>query len=219
MKYTSILAMAQHHHGEAADQNLPQASSLEELSALGEDRHLSRMAQCVFQAGFSWKVVAQKWPAFEKAFAGFDPDEIAAWSPERLEALASEPSIIRNFTKIKSVAENARMICMAGQAHGGYARFIAEWPAQDPVGLWRWLQDHGSRLGGNSGPMYLRSIGKDTFVLSSDVLAALTREGVFEGNPRTRANLARIQAAFIELQAQSGRPLCELSRILSRSVG
>jgi len=31
------------------------------------------------------------------------------------------------------------------------------------------LKKHGQRLGGNTGPYALRLLGKDTFILSSDV--------------------------------------------------
>ncbi len=155
------------------EEGLPKALNAKQLYGVGADRHLSRMAQCVFQAGFSWAVVEQKWPGFEKAFAGFNPAVIAAWPEEQLERLASDTSIIRNLTKIRSVLENARMILDAEHSQGDYSRMIADWPAEDTVGLWQWLKRHGSRLGGNSGPMYLRYIGKDTFILTQDVIAAL----------------------------------------------
>ena len=42
------------------------------LAAIPDDRWLSCLAKCVFQAGFNWKVVDSMWPGFETVFDGFD---------------------------------------------------------------------------------------------------------------------------------------------------
>ena len=46
--------------------------------------YFEKITQAVFQAGFSWQVIRQKWPNFQKAFAGFDVDKVATWYPEEL---------------------------------------------------------------------------------------------------------------------------------------
>ena len=48
-------------------------------------------------------------------------------------------------------------------------RWIARWPATDIVGLWEALAKRFSQMGGNSGPSFLRMVGKDTFVLTYSV--------------------------------------------------
>jgi hypothetical protein len=51
------------------------------------------------------------------------------------------------------------------------------------------------------------------------VLKALRLEGVVEGKaPTSRAALARVQEAFDAWRSESGRALCELSKILALSV-
>ena len=44
-----------------------------------------------------------------------------------------------------------------------FSKLIAEWPSEDITGLWAFLKKNGSRLGGNTGPYALRTLGKDTF--------------------------------------------------------
>jgi hypothetical protein len=61
--------------------------------------------------------------------------------------------------------------------------------------------------------------GKDTFMLTGDVIAALVKAKVVKKKPTTRDARAATQAAFNDWAAESGRPLCELSRILALSVG
>jgi len=87
------------------------------------------------------------------------------------------------------------------------------------VGLWEELKRRGERLGGNTGPFFLRFVGKDTFMLSPDVVTALVRQKVVDKAPGGRKALAAVQGAFNEWHSESGRSLCEISRTLSFSVG
>ena len=76
----------------------------------------------------------------------------------------------------------------------------------------------GARLGGNTGQYVLRFIGRDGFILSRDVVARLTAEGVIDGPATSKRAQAAIQAAFNAWAAESGRPLREISRTLAFSV-
>ena len=87
------------------------------------------------------------------------------------------------------------------------------------MGLWDVLKRRGSRLGGSSGPFFLRSMGKDTPILTTDVVRALRDQGVVEAkNPTSRKALSAIQEAFNVWREQSGRSLSEISKILASSV-
>ncbi|MGB0506008.1 MAG: DNA-3-methyladenine glycosylase I, partial [Pikeienuella sp.] len=46
--------------------------SPEEIAAIPDDRILAEFSKRVFQAGFNWKVIENKWDGFEDAFEGFD---------------------------------------------------------------------------------------------------------------------------------------------------
>lgn len=61
-----------------------------------------------FQAGLSWRVVLHKREAFRRAFAGFEPEAVAAFGPDRIEALMSDASLIRNRAKLNATVANAR---------------------------------------------------------------------------------------------------------------
>ena len=43
-----------------------------EFTSTGDDRYLSEMTRCIFQAGFVWRVVDNKWDDFEDVFFGAD---------------------------------------------------------------------------------------------------------------------------------------------------
>ena len=199
------------------EHNLPKSE--DELERIGDDRWLSMFTKCVFQAGFSWKVIEQKWPGFEEAFEGFDVPRLAFLPDEVFEALLKDTRIVRNGAKIKSVQHNAMFLKDLAAEHGSAAKFIARYPVTDQIGLMETLKKRGSRLGGNTGQIALRFMGKESFILSGDVVNALIRENVIENDRLSIKNLNAVQVAFNDWKATSGRTLNEISRILAFSVG
>ena len=190
------------------------------LIALGDNRYLAEFCKKIFQSGFVWRVVEQKWAGFEEVFWGFDIDKLLLMPDDMLERKARDPAIVRNFTKVKAIRDNAAMINATRRRTGtSFAGFIADWPASDITGLWRYLKKHGSRLGGNTGPYALRALGVDTFLLSRDVEGFLRHHGIVESGLGSQRALGQCQAYFNDLQAESGRSLTELSRLISFNFG
>ncbi|QEY58567.1 DNA-3-methyladenine glycosylase I [Pseudomonas sp. C27(2019)] len=199
----------------ALEARLPKPATAAELAAMSDDRYLSLMALRVFRAGLRHSVVDAKWPNFETVFWGFDPEKVVLMSAEHIERLMQDTRIIRHLGKLKSVPRNAQMLLDIRQEHGSFGGFIAQWPEQDIVGLWRYLAKRGYQLGGLSAPSFLRMVGKDTFVLGGDVVAALIAQDIVTKHPTSQRDLAAVQAAFNTWQAQSGRPLCQISMMLA----
>ena len=193
--------------------------SHKELLSITDDRWLAEFTKKVFQSGFVWRVVRNKWPDFERVFFAFDIDKILLIPDEMLEKKATDPSIIRNYNKVRTVRDNAMMIDSVRQEHGSFAKFVADWPSSDIIGLWTYLKKHGARLGGNTGPYSLRTNGKDTFLFSRDVEQYLFNHGVYEGGINSNRSLVQIQTFFNDMQQQSGRSLQEISQIIAFSVG
>ncbi|CAG1004359.1 MAG: DNA-3-methyladenine glycosylase I [Rhizobiaceae bacterium] len=190
------------------------------VAELPDDRILSTMAERVFAAGFVWRVIEQKWPGFEAAFLGFQPKALLFQPDDFWHDLASDPRIVRNPQKIRSVRENAALIERISREHGSFGRFLAAWPADDQVGLMAWLGKNGSRLGGNTGQYLLRWLGWDTFILSADMSAALRDAGLdIAEQPSSKRDLEKVQAQINAWAAESGLPRAHISRILAMSTG
>lgn len=202
----------------ALETRLPHAATQAQLLAVPDDRYLSLIALRVFRAGLRHSVVDAKWPNFEEVFWRFDPEKVVLMSAEHIERLMQETRIIRHLGKLKSVPRNAQMLLDIRREFGSFGAFLAQWPEHDIVGLWRYLAKHGHQLGGLSAPRFLRMAGKDTFVLSDDVVAALVAQGIVTKRPTSQRDLALVQEAFNAWQAQSGRPLCQLSMLLALTV-
>lgn len=221
-KFEDILNLAAQHHGSAAQvldiaQN---GSAVVDPKSVSDDRYLAEMAKAVFSAGFSWKVIRNKWPGFEAAFDGFQPNRVAFYADEELDRLLSDAAIVRNGQKITATIENARFIVATAKEHDSFGAFLANWPSDDQAGLLAYLGKHGSRLGGATAQYFLRFSGYDNWIASKDVCAALMREGVLDKPSATsKTALKAINAAVNELQAQSGLPRAAISRVLALSVG
>jgi 3-methyladenine DNA glycosylase Tag len=188
------------------------------IAATPDDRVLAAMTRRIFSAGFSSKVIDDKWPAFEAAFHQFDPRACAFISEAEFDALTKNPGIVRNGAKIKSVHLNSRFLLDLAAEHTTAARFFADWPDSDYVGLLDVLKKRGSHLGGDSGMRFLRSIGKAAFIPRPDVITALVREGVLERAPSGKSDFQTMQVAFNAWSAESGRNLTEISRVLAMTV-
>ena len=219
--FAKIHEFACFHKGDAAavKAGLPRVAAPGDLEALTDDRFLAEITRCIFKAGFVWRVIERKWPDFEAAFDGFVPLYWQQVSPEVLEALAQDERIVRNMQKIRTVPENARMIVEASQKHDGFGRFLARWPSDDQVGLLIWLKRNGERLGGTSAQYFLRRVGWDGLILSTDVVTALRREELLDASAGSKKALVQAQAAFNAWHQETGLPYSHLSRILSFTVG
>ena len=203
---------------EALEARLPQPCNDPELRALSDDRYLSLIALRVFRAGLKHSLVDAKWPAFEQAFFGFDPQKVVLMGAEHLERLMQDARLIRHLGKLKSVPRNAQFVLDVAREKGSFGALVADWPATDIVGLWKYLARHGNQLGGLSAPRFLRMVGKDTFIPTDDMVAALKAQDIIDKAPTSQKDLAQVQAAFNQWHAESGRPLCQLSVMLAHTV-
>jgi 3-methyladenine DNA glycosylase Tag len=203
---------------QALEAHLPQPRSAAELRGISDDRYLSTMSLRIFRAGLKHSLVDAKWPAFEQAFFGFDPEKVVLIGAERLEGMMQNTALIRHLGKLKSVPRNAQFVLDVQNDKGSFGALIAEWPVTDIVGLWRYLAKHASQLGGLSAPRFLRMVGKDTFIPTDDLVAALKAQQIVDKLPTSQRDRATVQAAFNQWHAQSGRPLCQLSWMLAHTV-
>jgi DNA-3-methyladenine glycosylase I len=118
-----------------------------------------------FQAGLSWIAILRKRDNFRRAFAGFDPEQIAGFDTAKIDALLRDPGIVRNRAKIEGAVASARAF-LDIEAHRGFStylwdfvdgrpvvnafRTLGEVPAQTPVsqGLAKDLKSRGFKFCG-----------------------------------------------------------------------
>lgn len=198
---------------------IPKPRTKTALAKIPDDRWLSAMAKSVFRAGFNWAVVENKWPDIEAAYNGFDPHAVAFQSDDDLDKLVKDARVIRAWKKLKAIRGNAQYVVDLAAEHGSAARYFAEFPSSNYIALLDDLKKRGSYLGGTSAQYFLREMGRDSFILSKDVVAALSREKVFTGSATSKTSLASIQDAFNSWVDDGGQSLTRVSRVLAFTTG
>lgn len=199
---------------------LPKLAGPKALAKLKDDRALAEMAKRVFSAGFVWSVIEKKWPGFEAAFLKFEPSRLLHQPDEFWEDLVADKRIVRNPQKITAVRENAQFVADIAREHGSFGRFLADWPATDQIGLLDLLAKRGARLGGRTGQYFLRFVGWDAFITSTDMVACLRDAGLdIAETPTAKKDLKKIQDQFNSWAEESGLPRTHISRICAMSVG
>jgi DNA-3-methyladenine glycosylase I len=89
-----------------------------------DDKLFEFLVLDAFQAGVSWAIVLNKRENFRRAFRGFDPTRVAAFTAKDIERLLGDPGIIRNRLKIQAAVNNARRFLEVQKEFGTFDRFI-----------------------------------------------------------------------------------------------
>lgn len=76
------------------------------------------------QAGLSWSTILKRRENYRKAFDGFDPEVVAAYTPERVDELVLDAGIIRNRRKIESAVSNAQRFLEIQGEFGSFDAYI-----------------------------------------------------------------------------------------------
>lgn len=111
-----------------------------------------------FQSGLSWATVLRKRDDFRIAFAGFNPDAVAAFGPAEVERMLNNPKIIRNRRKIEAAINNANATIKLREK-GGLSKFI-----------WSFMPEE------NLYPRFMEDIPK-TSEKAKELSKALKKEG------------------------------------------
>ena len=93
------------------------------------------------QAGLSWETILKKREAYREAFAGFDPERVARFTPARVERLLRNPGIVRNRFKVVSTVGNARALLVLRRELGSFDAYLWGFVGGVPrVNRWRSLE-------------------------------------------------------------------------------
>lgn len=219
--YQDILDIAAERKGgySAVLDSIDTPKTADELAAIPGDVWLRTMTFGIMATGMSTKVIEAKADEMTDAFAQFDVNRLAHMSEDWFYELMEDRRIIRNAPKVRAVQQNAAFILDVAAEAGSFGRKIGDWPSEDYAGLLAWLKEKGSRLGGLTGPYVLRYMGKESYILSPDVVARLIAEGVIDKQPTSKSAMKAVQAAFNTWKDASGENFTTISRVLAQSVG
>lgn len=85
------------------------------------------------QAGLSWSTILNRREGYRRAFAGFDAEAVARFTPRRVAKLLTDPGIIRNRLKVECAVSNARAFLELRDERGGFDDFIWSFVGGRPI--------------------------------------------------------------------------------------
>ena len=124
--FANISKLAADRYGGAKTlkQKLTPPKSISSIKKITDDRWLSEMTKCVFQTGFKWHLIEDKWGRFEEVFENFDIERCAMMSDDDLDRLLITEGIVRNYVKIRSVTKNALFLKEVIDTHNSVGNFF-----------------------------------------------------------------------------------------------
>jgi DNA-3-methyladenine glycosylase I len=85
------------------------------------------------QAGLSWSTILNKREGYRRAFANFDVEAVANFTPADVERLLTDAGIVRNRSKIEAAVANARAVLRIKAEHGSLANFVWSFVGDEPM--------------------------------------------------------------------------------------
>ncbi|WP_414451866.1 DNA-3-methyladenine glycosylase I [Burkholderia sp. 22PA0099] len=85
------------------------------------------------QAGLSWSTILNKREGYRAAFANFDADAVARFTPAQVDTLMQNPGIVRHRAKIESTIGNARAVQRIRAEHGSLDAFLWSFVGGVPI--------------------------------------------------------------------------------------
>ena len=94
------------------------------------------------QAGLSWATILKRRDGYRAAFADFDPEELAQFSQEKVEALLLDPGIIQNRLKVQGTVINAQKFLEVQKEFGSFDKYIWSFVGGKPiVNAWKSMKE------------------------------------------------------------------------------
>lgn len=91
------------------------------------------MTRAVFQAGVSWKQIAEHWDAYREAFSNFDPARVATYEDFDVQRVLTTPGILRMPRKIQATIANANAMLEAARQHGGFQGYLRSFDSYETL--------------------------------------------------------------------------------------
>jgi DNA-3-methyladenine glycosylase I len=126
-----------------------------------DSQYFENMTRCIFQAGLSWQLMADRWPNFKKAFHGFNISNVASYTAEDIIRLSNDSTIIRNKQKIIATIHNAGEFKRIAQEHGNFQLWLDSTDKGNNYDkVVRNLRSRFKRIGPSTAHIFLWSVGE-----------------------------------------------------------
>ena len=128
----------------------------------GDNGYFEELTKAVFRAGFSWRVVRNKWGNLRESFHGFDIETVAEYGMEDFERLSNDTGIVRNRRKILATVDNAHRMSELAAEYGSYHAYLRSLDRLDYYQRVKALTGQFRGLGRTSAFVFLACVNEET---------------------------------------------------------
>ncbi len=122
--------------------------------------YLEQLTKAIFRSGFSWHVIRDKWPNFQRAFDRFEVARVAAYDERDVERLLADDGIVRNGRKIEATIHNACAVQELAGRHGSFHAYLRSLDGLDYPARRKELCGRFSHLGPTGAFVFLYSVAE-----------------------------------------------------------
>jgi 3-methyladenine DNA glycosylase Tag len=123
--------------------------------------YFEELTKAIFRSGFSWRVIRDKWPNFQRAFDRFDIAKVAAYDERDMDRLLADAGIVRNGRKIEATIQNARIIQGLVAQHGSFHAYLRSLDGLDYAARRKALSKQFHHLGPTGVFVFLFTVAED----------------------------------------------------------
>lgn len=117
---------------------------------------LRELTRSMFKAGLWSGRLDQRWPAFEGALCGFDPEKVAVLDPQQLLLV---PALTRNRAKFRAVVQNARTLMRLSEIYGSFSAIIDALALEPYARRMKYMRSTFSQVGPVTASYFLTAVG------------------------------------------------------------
>lgn len=88
-----------------------------------KEHYMYLLMECM-SCGLSWILMLKKREIFRKCFAGFHPEQVAAFTDEDVRRILDTPGMIRSGQKVRAMIHNARCFLKVQEEFGSFDRYV-----------------------------------------------------------------------------------------------
>jgi len=119
------------------------------------------LSKAVFNAGFSYKVVRNKWEGTMEVFHEFEPKILSKWTVDEISDALESPKIIRNSKKVTAIVSNAKVFLEIVKKHKSFENFLNSFRDKCYEEKQKILSKQFKWLGPTGAHFFLWSVGED----------------------------------------------------------
>ena len=127
----------------------------------GNDGYFEVLSKAVFNAGFSYQVVNNKWEGIREIFNEFDPKILSNWTIDEISNALNSPKIIRNSKKVKAIVSNAKVFLELIKKHGTFEAYLKSFRNKTYDERLKILSKQFKWLGPTGAHFFLWSVGEN----------------------------------------------------------